>query len=140
MTDDTWTTRDLPVLKPAVELFEQHGHGPSASAIETRTGFDEETVQRALRALYTEPYFDKGVEGDDQILIVGRPTSDALRYAGQWPSPEAQLERLIAALEAAAADESRQPEDRSRLNSSPCHCAGRHIRSPLVRSAARAAT
>ena len=64
---DTWTTRDLPVLKAAVELFEQKGRGPRASAIATEVGLDEETVQRALSALYREPYFEKGLEGDDQI-------------------------------------------------------------------------
>ncbi|WP_217156527.1 hypothetical protein [[Mycobacterium] fortunisiensis] len=83
--------------------------------IERRTGFDEETVQRALRALYTEPYFERGVESGNDVIIVGDPTSAALRVAGQWPSPEAQLDRLIAAIEAAADDESRQPEDRSRF-------------------------
>src|SRR6478736_5793934 len=116
MTDDTWTTRDLPVLKPAVELFEQHGHGPSASAIETRTGFDSETVQRALRALYTEPYFEKGGGSwGAGLIMVGVPTSTALRVAGQWPSPEAQLERLIAAIESAADDDSREDEERGRF-------------------------
>ncbi|GAT09379.1 hypothetical protein H7I77_01875 [Mycolicibacterium novocastrense] len=113
---DTWTTRDLPVLKAAVELYDQTGEGPSADEIERACGFDEQTVQRALRALYRQPYFDKGVEafGGD-ILMVGEPTGDAFRVAGLWPSPETQLERLIAALEAAADDDSRQPDERSRM-------------------------
>ena len=42
--------------------------------------------------------------------MVGTPASDALRVAGQWPSPEAQLDRLIAALEAAADDGTRDDE------------------------------
>lgn len=116
MTNDTWTTRDLPVLKAAVELFEEDGQGPRASEIVDRTGFDEDTVQRALRALYTEPYFDDdGLGGGSHIVFVGPPTSAALRVVGQWPSPETQLERLIAAIEAAADDDSRQPEERSRF-------------------------
>ncbi|MFN3002213.1 hypothetical protein [Mycolicibacterium wolinskyi] len=41
---DTWESRDLPVLKAAVELYEEEGLGPTASDIEARTGFDEETV------------------------------------------------------------------------------------------------
>lgn len=112
---DTWMSRDLPVLRAAVDLFEETGRGPNASAIEAATGFDEDTVQRALRALYTEPYFERGVEGDDQIFAVGNPTSAALRVAGNWPSPEVQLERLITALQAAADDESRPDEERSRF-------------------------
>ena len=64
---DTWSTRDLPVLRAAVELFERNGRGPRASAIESELGFDEDTVQRALRALYTEPYFEGGVRGGRRV-------------------------------------------------------------------------
>lgn len=116
MTDDTWTTRDLPVLKAAVELYDRTGRKARATEIERECGFDHDTVQRALRALYREPYFEKGTEAfGGEIIFIGAPTSAALRVAGQWPSPEAQLERMIAALEAAADDDSRQPEERSRF-------------------------
>lgn len=113
---DTWESRDLPVLKAVVELYEEGGRGPKVSAIEARTGFDHDTVQRALRALYTEPYFEegKGAWGAG-LLMVGKPTSAALRVAGQWPTPETQLERLVAALEAAAADDARPEQERSRF-------------------------
>lgn len=115
MTTTTWESRDLPVLKAAVELYEENGDGPRATDIEARTGFDEETVQRALRALYTEPYFEEGRDsGNGGIIWVGAPTSAALRVAGQWPTPENQVERLIAAFQAVAADESRPEEERSR--------------------------
>lgn len=115
MTEDTWHNRDLPVLKAVVARYEQTGRGPRPAALEAATAFDGETVQRALRALYREPYFEKGQKnaGGD-ILIVGAPTSAALRIAGQWPTPEGQLERLIAAFEAVAADEARPEEERSR--------------------------
>lgn len=113
---DTWASRDLPVLKAAVELYEENGRGPRVSAIEARTGFDHDTVQRALRALYTEPYFEQGKGSwGAGLLMVGTPTSAALRVAGQWPSPETQLERLIAALEAAADDDARPEQERSRF-------------------------
>ena len=92
---DTWESRDLPVLKAAVELYEES-------------------------------------------IFVGEPTGEALRVAGQWPSPEVQLQKLIAAFEAVAADDSRPEEERSRAKvcGSPAHC----LRSPSGRSAARAAT
>ncbi|MFN3002211.1 hypothetical protein [Mycolicibacterium wolinskyi] len=113
---DTWTTRDLPVLRAAVEIFDRTGRNPSAAELGAACGFDKDTVQRALRALYREPFFEEGMTAwSGDILAVGPPTSAALRVAGQWPSPEAQVERLIAALEAAADDESRQPEERSRF-------------------------
>lgn len=113
---DTWESRDLPVLRAAVELYDEKGRPPRATDLERATGFDKDTVQRALRALYSEPFFEKGVESSgNQIIIVGNPTSAALRVAGQWPSPEAQLERLVAALQAAADDEDRPEEERSKL-------------------------
>lgn len=116
MTDDTWTTRDLPVLKAAVELYDRTGRNARATEIGRASGFDHDTVQRVLRALYREPLFEKGTEAfGGEIIFVGAPTSAALRVAGQWPSPGAQLGRVIAALEAAADDDSRQPEERSRF-------------------------
>jgi len=50
-----------------------------------------------------------------EILWVGKPTSQALRVAGQWPSPESLLDRLIGALEDAGEDAARVPEERSKL-------------------------
>jgi hypothetical protein len=115
MPDTTWESRDLPVLKAVVELYEEKGRGPKVSAIEARTGLDHDTVQRALRALYTEPYFEEGQGAwGAGLLMVGKPTSAALRVAGQWPTPETQVERLIAAFQAAAEDQSRPEEERSR--------------------------
>lgn len=114
--DDTWETRDLPVLKAAVEIFDRKGRNPSAAELGAACGFDKETVQRALRALYREPYFEEAMTAySGQILAVGSPTSAALRVAGQWPSPEVQLERVIAALQAAADSDSFDDEERSRF-------------------------
>jgi hypothetical protein len=112
---DTWESRDLPILRAAVELYDQTGRNPGAGELGAACGFDSETVQRALRALYREPFFEEGLtDWGGTIQAVGPPTSAALRITGQWPSPEVQLERLIAAFEAAAADESRPEEERSR--------------------------
>jgi hypothetical protein len=80
-------------------------------------GFDKSTVQQALRALKTEPHFEDITEtANVDILYAGAPTSDALRVTGLWPSPEAVLDRLIAALKAAGDDEAREPDERSRFN------------------------
>ncbi|MDV3215254.1 LexA family transcriptional regulator [Mycobacterium avium] len=113
---DTWQSLDLPVLRAAVELYDQTGRNPSAAELGAATGFDNDTVQRALRALYREPYFEKGMDTwGGGILAVGPPTSAALRVAGQWPTPEAQLDHLVAALLAAADDEERPEEERGRF-------------------------
>lgn len=85
---------------------------------------DPTALTRALRALYCEPYFEKATDSfGGEIIFVGEPTGEALRVAGQWPSPELQLQRLIEAFEAVAAHESRPEEERSR--------AGIGLRGPL---------
>lgn len=112
-----WTNRDLPVLKAAVEIYDKTGH-VRPEAIQRAIGFDAETVQRALRALYTEPYFrEEGTRGSwgGSMISVGAPTSAAYRVAGAWPTPENLLERLIAAFEAAGDDEDRDEPERSRF-------------------------
>lgn len=116
MVRETWVNRDLPVLRAAVELWEESGRGPRATAIERATGFDADTVQRALRTLYTEPYFrETSTASGGHRILVGAPTSAALRAVGQWPTPEGLLDRLLAAFEAAADDEARPDEERSRF-------------------------
>ncbi|CCK64165.1 hypothetical protein [Mycobacterium canetti] len=117
MTEDTWTTRDLPVLRAVVDIYDRTGRSSIRPRdIEAVVGFDEDTLQRALRALNTEPFFEKVTEAyGGHILMVGPPTGDALRVAGAWPSPENLLERLIAALENAASDETREPGERSKF-------------------------
>jgi hypothetical protein len=116
MTTDTWTDRDLPVLRAAVEIYDRTGRNPSAAELGKACGFDQDTVQRALRALYREPYFEKGMDTwGGGMLAVGAPTAAALRVAGQWPSPEVQLGRLIDALQVAADDDSRPDEERGRF-------------------------
>jgi hypothetical protein len=109
-------TRDLPVLQAIVEIYDSTGRNARPGEIATRTGLDQETVQRAIRALYTEPYMQEGTQAfGGQHLIVGTPTGDALGVAGQWPSPENLLERLVTGLEGAAEDEDRPEEERSKL-------------------------
>lgn len=116
---DTWTNRDLPVLKAAVDIFESgDDDNIEPDAIARRTGFTADDVQRALRVLYKHPYLDpdSGLsDGNGEVLFVGEPTGDGLRAAGNWPSPQAIVDRLVAAIEAAAEDESRSTEDRGLL-------------------------
>lgn len=113
--NDTWTERDLPVLRAAVEIYEETGGPVQTNQLMRACGFDVETVQRAVRALGREPYFDVDEDTSGAVSIAGPPTGQALRVAGQWPSPETQLERLISALQAVADDDSRPQEERSRF-------------------------
>jgi hypothetical protein len=117
MEDTTWTNRDLPVLKAAVKLYETTGRARiPVTDIAAAVGFDKESTLRAIRALYRQPYFEEGVtSGQGDFVWVGPPTGEALRAAGQWPTAENLLERLVAALNAAGDDESFEEPERSKL-------------------------
>jgi hypothetical protein len=56
---DTWFERDL-TSSAAVEVFEREGDPMDAHDIAATAQLDTNTVQRALRALTTEPFFDEG--------------------------------------------------------------------------------
>ena len=58
--EDTWTNRDLPVLKAIVEIADETADSSiDISDIKVRVGMDDTTLQRALRALYGEPYLQE---------------------------------------------------------------------------------
>lgn len=117
MTTDIWNARDLPVLRTIIDLYETNGGMPIVPPeIEAMLGFDADTVQRSLRALDSPPsLFDRlEKDWDGQVIMLGRPTARALQVAGAWPSPENLLDQLIGALNAAAGDDNRAPEDRMR--------------------------
>ncbi|GAB3228245.1 hypothetical protein [Mycolicibacterium hippocampi] len=117
--DDIWTTRDLPVLKAVVRIFMATGEANiDVDYVYRLTRMPKADVQRALRALYAQPFLQeagKQVQANGEFWYVGAPTGEALRVAGAWPTPENLLERLVAALENAGEDEARDPEDRNNL-------------------------
>jgi hypothetical protein len=88
--------------------------GP-AVAIVTRTGISLDEVQQALRVLTTSPSFFEVVSPTRPISSVVRPTARALQVAGAWPSPEALLTNLVAAINNAAVDAAIEPQTRSKL-------------------------
>ncbi len=48
--DETWTSRDLPVLTAIVEVFERTGRVMSPNEIVEQSGLDADQVETALRA------------------------------------------------------------------------------------------
>jgi hypothetical protein len=117
MTEDTWSARDLAVLRAVVKLYEKDGeYFTNVVDITHETGIDEETLQRALRALNSSPsYFDDVSENQNGIDAVGPPTAAARRAVGAWPSPENVVERIIVALEQAGEDDAQPDEQRGRF-------------------------
>ena len=116
--NETWTSRDLPVLRAIVDIYEETGSPMGPDAVETATEFDAETVQAALRALDSEepPYISKlerVMTGD--IIFIGAPTGHARRAVGAWPTAETIADRLVKALDEAAEREP-NPERKSWLS------------------------
>ena len=81
------------------------------------TGFDPQTVDRALEALtgpYVTDYQRLATGGIPDLWSVSKVTAAARRVVGQWPTAESLAERLSEAF-AEAADAEQDPERKGRL-------------------------
>jgi hypothetical protein len=117
MMDDTWLSRDLPVLDAVVGLLEEGYFAVTVAEVAGRTGFDTKTVDRALNALegqYIVEYRKMMTGGIPDSWYVTEVTADARRAVGQWPTAERLAERLAVAF-SEAADAEQDPERKSRL-------------------------
>ncbi|PZM98423.1 MAG: hypothetical protein DIU79_00105 [Actinobacteria bacterium] len=97
--EDTWFSRDLPVLKAVVQLIDKEGPLLDMEKVEEITGFDTETVDRALVALRDEypPLFVKpSGAGNRRVAVIMNVTGEARRRVGQWPTPETLAEKVVA--------------------------------------------
>lgn len=129
--DQTWTVRDLPVLRAIVELYEETGQIVSPNQIEAKTGLAAEVVQSALRALDSEqpPYVKKMQRyASGHVVMIGAPTGHARRAVGAWPTAETIADRLVSALDEAA-DREPDPERKGWLSKTAAYLgnAGRDL-------------
>ena len=118
MAAGTWNDRDLPVLRAIVEHFDNPKAGPLRwPDVADLSGVDVETAERALWALRrAEPPYIEGQTVDQEaapIMVYG-VTERAMVVAGQWPSPEAAVDELVATL-AEAAEAEPDEDKRSKL-------------------------
>lgn len=115
--DETWVSRDLPVLRAAVRLCEEK-RVASREAIMEVTGFNKWTVILAFDALAAEqpPFFDElsNRTTNAGYRAVAVPTGHARRTVGTWPTPESLADAIIARLQQAADDHTASPEMRDR--------------------------
>jgi len=115
--EDTWVSRDLPVLDAAVRMLDNGAFEVSVAEIAAETGFDPATVDRALTALEGpfvadyQRYMSGGIPDTWNVMAV---TAAARRAVGQWPTAESLAERLAVAF-SEAADAEQDPERKSRL-------------------------
>jgi hypothetical protein len=118
MTDDTWFSRDLPVLDAVVRLRDEIDRSLvlTGAHIVEGTGFSDDDVIGALIRL-SPTYIDVTVGLDSpngwNIMRI-HPT--ARTAVGQWPSAETMLETVLTGLREAA-DSEPDPEQRSKLKS-----------------------
>jgi hypothetical protein len=131
---DTWTTRELPVLDATVSLLEE-SYMVTVSDIATRTGLDSAVVARSLEALdpvYVD--FRKTTTGGDPTFwYVLKVTPQARRAVGQWPTPDSFVTKLAAELSAAASQE--EDAERKGLLSYAARLIGDTLRAAAVRAA-----
>jgi hypothetical protein len=116
--DDTWASRDLPVLEAAVsqidELFKTHTYA-DATDIAAITGMDILDVITALNAL-DGTYIKLGKGMEPSRWHITDVTPAARRAVGQWPTGENLVERLAAGI-SQAAEREQDPEQKRRLHS-----------------------
>ena len=103
---DTWQRRELPILRAAVDWFDQLDHNAmSLEELEERSGLSGEDVRRGLRRLaLAEPPLIIGIDTGKTLHPIGLMgvTERALVAVDVWPSPESLADRLIEALRGAA--------------------------------------
>jgi hypothetical protein len=103
--DDTWASRDLPVLDAAVRLLEDDSEVKVAD-IAAQTGLDGGTVAASLDALEGEYVVEvHRTMGDPSVWTITRITATARRAVGEWPTPESLVDQLAAASAVAAVKE-----------------------------------
>jgi hypothetical protein len=115
--EDTWMSRDLPVLDAVVRFYEEESSGPipTAKTIADRLGMDPQEVGRAVMAL-APTYLVVGPSmGGPESLGIDGVTDEARRAVGQWPSAEGIVDRLVQGLlDAAEAEPDEQKRSRLR--------------------------
>jgi DNA-binding MarR family transcriptional regulator len=113
VAEDTWFSRDLPVLDAAVHLVDAAAFAhPSAHELAERTGLELDQVLTALRALEQAGLiavtFTMGGGRNSHVDAI---SGEARQLVGAWPSAGAIASRLVAELErradAASSDEER---------------------------------
>lgn len=115
--EDTWVSRDLPVLDVVVRLLDNGAWQVTVADIAGETGLDPKAVDRALEALhgpYVAEYQRLATGGIPDLWSVTEVTSAARRVVGQWPTAESLAARLAEAF-SEAADKEMDPERKSRL-------------------------
>ncbi len=113
----TWATRELPILAVALRRMDAGEYFVDLEGLRQELGLPVDQMRLGVTALAEAwpPYLSVSSTsgGPDQIGgFVDQISERARRELGTWPSPDGVLERLVAALEQAAAGEPRSDRKR----------------------------
>jgi hypothetical protein len=107
--DDQWNDRDYPVLREIARRIDSdpRRRGVSLGEIALETKISNDRTLLAAQALDDDGLVKVHWAGGSGIeSLVAGISAEARRLVGLWPSPETGMERMIAALEAIAANTS----------------------------------
>lgn len=101
---DTWHTRDLLVLRAAVQHIDSTGEEADLRLLAQRTNLDKEQVTRAVRALdaagiVSAVILEGGWGEPAQVEAIRSLTRQAYELSGAWPGPDSVADRLLATLQ-----------------------------------------
>src|SRR5271168_4341137 len=114
--EDTWASRELPVLEAVVSKIDKlfsTGEYPEAIDIADCAAMQILDVVAALNALDGD-YIALHRSMEPSRWHITSVTPQARRAVGQWPTGENMIERLAAGL-SKAAEQEKDPEQRRRL-------------------------
>lgn len=116
LLDDTWTSRDFPVLRELVRLMdEQPVGGVRCGQVESALpDLDPADIQRAAVNLGRASLIDLRGASGKRFLFCTDVSERALRLTGLWPDEQAAADHLLWVLEQKATSETATPEERSR--------------------------
>jgi hypothetical protein len=118
---ETWTSRELPLLRIAVREVDQ-GRDVGFQAMADEAAIDIKQVCVAMEALrdagYVQGWFAAGDAG-----TVKSVSGEARRTVGTWPTAENVVAQLAAALDLAA-EQAEEPERKGRLKAAAEALAG----------------
>jgi hypothetical protein len=115
---DTWTRRDLPILRAALRRADEGEHYISLTDIQAEVGLNAAQMRAGMDALESAfpPYMTTQLLfGEDPVQGHVTHISERARQAlGTWPTSTDVLDRLVAAVEALA-DREPDPAKQSML-------------------------
>ena len=117
--EDTWVSRDLPVLEAVTGVFnDPDRYQLRLPELIGLCGLPERDVQVALHALATaSPPYIQAPQPPEELtypIIITDTTERARRAVGQWPTAESLVARIAKGL-TEAADHEADPQKKGRL-------------------------